>query len=76
MQHATKLSSVRSRVASLSASLRIVQKRIENIDRLLAGYGNFILFLIEKTAEDDFITNMIWLTNIFIYVLQPPKVNR
>lgn len=37
--HATKISGIRKRVVSLITSLRIIQKRIDNIERLLSGYA-------------------------------------
>lgn len=36
MQHATKISSIRRRVSSLNLSLKAVQRRIDNIDRILS----------------------------------------
>jgi elongation factor 1-alpha len=35
MQHATKISGVRKRVSSLNFVLKSIQKRVDNIDRLL-----------------------------------------
>ncbi|XP_020099681.1 uncharacterized protein LOC109718077 [Ananas comosus] len=36
MQHAAKISSIRKRVAALNLLLRSVQRRIDNIDRILS----------------------------------------
>lgn len=38
--HATRLSGIRNRVIALNTSLRIIQKRMEMIQRLLAGYAS------------------------------------
>lgn len=38
-QHATKLSGVRKRVSSLSSTLQTIQKRIDNIERMLLRQG-------------------------------------
>jgi elongation factor 1-alpha len=35
MQHAAKISGVRKRVSSLNSVLKSIQKRVDNIDRLL-----------------------------------------
>ena len=43
-QHAAKLSGVRKRVASLMSTLRIIQGRITNMDRMLNTCGKEILF--------------------------------
>jgi len=36
MQHAAKISGVRKRVSSLNSVLKSIQKRVDNIDRLLS----------------------------------------
>jgi hypothetical protein len=38
-QHAAKLSGVRKRVASLMSTLRVIQGRIANMDRMLNARG-------------------------------------
>lgn len=38
-QHAAKLSDVRKRVASLMSTLRVIQGRITNMDRMLNARG-------------------------------------
>ncbi|KAI7730361.1 hypothetical protein M8C21_021249, partial [Ambrosia artemisiifolia] len=41
MQHATKISGVRKRVSSLNSVLKSIQRRVDNIDRLVsAGLPN------------------------------------
>ena len=50
-QHAAKLSGVRKRVASLMSTLRIIQGRITNMDRMLNTCGKEILF---KTTINNF----------------------
>ncbi|GMI92331.1 hypothetical protein like AT1G79070 [Hibiscus trionum] len=48
MQHAVKFSNVRKRVSSLNLVLKSVQRRLDNIDRMLSvGLQN------EKTATED-----------------------
>lgn len=36
MQHAMKISSIRRRVSSLNLTLKSIQRRIDNIDRILS----------------------------------------
>lgn len=52
MQHAAKISSIRKRVAALNLLLRSVQRRIDNIDRILStgiqsgiSFGNFYIYV-------------------------------
>ncbi|XWS73635.1 hypothetical protein CRYUN_Cryun02cG0145300 [Craigia yunnanensis] len=48
MQHATKFSNVRKRVLSLNLLLKSIQRRVDNIDRMLSmglQHGNFSHFL-------------------------------
>eukprot|EP01018_Ginkgo_biloba_P029533 Gb_22652 [translate_table: standard] len=42
-QHAAKLSGVRKRVLSLNSTLQVIQRRIDNIERMLSGQGEHLL---------------------------------
>lgn len=48
MQHATKLSNVRRRVASLNSLLKSVQHRLDNIDRMMSigSIGTWLLIFL------------------------------
>ncbi|XP_022756195.1 uncharacterized protein LOC111303930 isoform X2 [Durio zibethinus] len=48
MQHAAKFSNVRKRVLSLNLLLKSIQRRVDNIDRMLSGGSQH-----EKTATED-----------------------
>lgn len=47
MQHAARITSVRKRVSSLNAVLRSIQRRVDNIDRMLfVGLPHGILIIL------------------------------
>ncbi|VFQ91709.1 unnamed protein product [Cuscuta campestris] len=49
MQHAARISGVRKRVTSLNSVLRSIQRRVDNIDRMIVPVG----LLHEKNIKDD-----------------------
>ncbi|XP_042050146.1 uncharacterized protein LOC121795663 isoform X2 [Salvia splendens] len=59
MQHAAKISGVRKRVKSLNSVLKSIQRRIDNMDRMLSAglaHGSFLSSYSTTTTPSYFIT--------------------
>lgn len=73
-QHATRLSGIRRRVLTLNTSLRIIQRRLETIERFLAGYASKAISKDNQQKASFFSTENSYSTSRGLSLLEVPSI--